>query len=323
MEQTRIVILDGEVTNPGDLSWSSIECLGRTVVYDRTPVDQIVSRATEAEVVFTNDVPMDRTILMQLPKLQYIGVLATGYNHVDVKAAAELGVFVSNVPDYCTSAVAQAAMALLLELCYHAGDHSQSVHAGDWSRAKDYCYWNFPLIELSGKTLGIIGYGRIGKKVALIAEALGMDVIVAESLRYEESSTTPELGNRVALDDLFQAADVVSLHCPLSNSTRQLINAKKLSLMKPSAFLINVSRGALVKDADLAAALNEGQIAGAGLDVLSTEPPANDNPLLTARNCIITPHIAWAPVEARSRLVEIAAANLEAYLRGQPINGVS
>lgn len=317
----KIVILDGFTTNPGDISWERIQALGDTVIYDRTPVDDVVARAKEADLLLVNDITLDRTILEQLPKLKYIGVLATGYNIIDIKATNELGICVTNIPAYGTNSVAQSTMALLLELCHRTGAHSDAVRSGEWTKALDYCFWNYPLVELYGKTMGIIGYGRIGKTVANMAKAFGMKILVATS---DMAMASDEEGIQFcSRDELLKQADVVSIHCPLTEETAGIINKETLALMKPNAFLLNVARGAIVVEADLAAALNSGRIAGAGVDVLSSEPPKADNPLLGAKNCIITPHIAWAPVESRIRLVDLAVDNLEHYLKGSPINVVT
>jgi glycerate dehydrogenase len=316
----KIVVLDGYTLNPGDLRWDGLNRLGDLTVYDRTPKAQIVERSLAAKIVLTNKTPLTAVTLGQLPDLKYIGVLATGYNVVDVKAAAERGIVVTNVPTYGTSSVAQMTFALLLELCHHVQVHSDAVRRGDWSLGKDFCFWNYPLVELAGKTMGIIGFGRIGRAVARIAASMGMRILAADQIRDDvldlddfEWADIPELLSR---------ADVVSLHCPLFPATEGLIHFETIELMKPSAFLINTSRGGLVVDRDLAQALNNNRIAGAGLDVLTIEPPAPDNPLLAAKNCIVTPHIAWATREARERLMGIAVENVRAFLADRPVNRV-
>ncbi|WP_144939290.1 D-2-hydroxyacid dehydrogenase [Paenibacillus sp. 32O-W] len=315
-----IVVLDGYTLNPGDLSWEPLQRLGRLTIYERTGPEQIVERARDAEIVLTNKTPLRAATLEQLPKLKYIGVLATGYDIIDVKAAAERGVIVTNVPDYSSRSVAQLTMALLLELCHHAGRHSDSVKAGDWAASRDFSYSLTPLIELSGKTMGIIGLGTIGKQTAKLAQAFGMEVIATK--RSLPVGTTEDNVRIVELDELLRLSDVVSLHCPLTPETEEIIQRKTLDRMKPSAFLINTSRGKLVREQDLADALNEGRIAGAAVDVLSQEPPGSDHPLTKAANCILTPHIAWATQEARSRLLETAAANVAAFLAGTPVHTV-
>jgi glycerate dehydrogenase len=316
----RIVVLDGYTLNPGDLSWEGLQALGECVVYDRTPPAQVVERAQEAEIVFTNKTVLDAATHQALPKLRYIGVLATGYNVVDVRAARERNVVVTNIPTYGTRSVAQHVFALLLELTQHAGHHSGTVRDGRWSVSPDFCYWDYPLIELEGLTMGIVGFGRIGQAVATLASAFGMKVLAYD---LQPPPALPPWVRLATLDAVFTQSDVVTLHCPLTAENQGLVNARRLETMKPSAFLINTSRGPLVNEADLAAALNAGRIAGAGLDVLAVEPPRADNPLLTARNCLITPHIAWATHSARARLMQIAVENLRAFLAGQPVNVVN
>jgi len=317
----KIVVIEGYSMNPGDLSWAGLEALGELTVYDRSRQDQIVERCKDAEMVFTNKEPLGRDIMAQLPGLKFIGVLATGYNCVDVAAAKGLGIVVSNVPGYGTNSVVQLTFALLLELTLHVQDHSYAVKNGDWSRSPDFCFWNYPLIELAGKTMGIIGFGDIGKKVADVASAFGMKIIANSRTRTDQ---THRINFRWApLEELLEQSDVVSLHCPLTPETTGLINKENLKRMKPSAFLLNTSRGPLVIDQDLADALNHDMIAGAGIDVLSKEPPLAGNPLFTAKNCIITPHIAWATKEARVRLMDIVANNAKAYVSGAPVNVVS
>ncbi|MFA6563938.1 MAG: D-2-hydroxyacid dehydrogenase [Verrucomicrobiia bacterium] len=315
----KIVALDGYTLNPGDLDWEQFKALGDFETHDRTPQAQTVERARDAEVVLTNKTVLDRAVIAALPRLRYIGVLATGYNVVDIKAARERGIPVCNVPEYGTANVAQAAFALLLELTNRTGHHAQTVREGRWTAATDFCYWDFPLVELHGLTLGIVGYGRIGQAVGRIGRAFGMKVLVLDASATRISGAEARF---VDLDTLFRESDVVSLHCPLTPETKELINAARLAQMKPTAFLINTARGGLVNEAALAAALNHGRLAGAGLDVLSIEPPPADNPLLRA-NCIITPHIAWATRDARARLMQVAADNLRAWLQGRPQNVVN
>lgn len=316
-----IVVLDGYALNPGDLSWKGLELLGDVTVYDRTPADQIYERAKEAEVLLTNKTPLSAEMLSRLPRLRYVGVLATGYNVVDVKAAKELGVAVTNVPAYSTPSVVQMTFSLLFALCTRAQEHSQAVREGKWCSSKDFCFWDYPLVEVSGKTLGIIGFGSIGRQVAEVALALGMQV-VAYSRTVKTDFAHPRF-SWVGLDELFAVSDVVSLHCPLFPETKEIINKANLSKMKPTAFLLNTARGGLVAEQDLADALNHGSIAGAGLDVLTEEPAHPDCPLLTAKNCVITPHIAWATAEARARLMEIAVSNLASFIEGKPVNVVN
>lgn len=309
-----LVVLDGYTANPGDLSWDAFAALGTLTVHDRTPVAQIVERARGADIVLTNKAPLDAATIAALPALRYIGVLATGHNVVDSAAARARGIPVCNVPEYGTANVAQAVFALILELTNRTGHHADTVRAGRWSASIDWCYWDFPLIELSGRTLGIIGYGRIGAAVARIGAAFGMKVLA------HRRSGIPhgDPAQAADLDTIFRESDVLTLHCPLTPETQHLIDATRLAQMKPGAFLINTARGPLIDEPALAAALNEGRIAGAGLDVLSVEPPTAANPLLTAKNCLITPHIAWATREARARLLDIAAENIRAWQSGTP-----
>jgi len=317
----KIVVLDGYTLNPGDLSWAGFERLAPIDVHDRTEASNIVDRARGAEFVLTNKVPLSADTLGQLPDLRYIGVLATGYNVVDVKAAKERGIPVCNIPTYGTASVAQHAFALLLELCNHVQVHADGVRAGQWTTNKDWCFTLAPLMELAEKTLGIVGFGRIGRQVGEIGHALGMRVIAHDSVQANPPSFP---GFRFApLEELLRESDAVSLHCPLFPDTQGMINANTLRLMKPSAFLINTSRGPLIVEQDLADALNEGRLAGAGLDVLSVEPPPVTNPLLTAKNCLITPHIAWASRESRARLMDLAVENFEAFMKGKPQNVVN
>ena len=317
MKKMNIIVVDGATLNPGDLSWEALGALGSYQVYPRSTPVEARERCRDAEAVITNKVVFDRATIAALPKLSYIGVTATGYNIVDVAAAAERGIVVTNVPTYGTASVAQMVFALLLELTQHVGHHAATVREGRWSTCDNFCYWDFPLVELAGLTMGIVGCGRIGQATARIADAFGMKVIGYDAFPFPGGLIAP-----VALDELLAQSDVVSLHCPLTPETQGLINTARLSLMKPSAFLINTSRGPLVNERDLADALNAGRIAGAGLDVLSAEPPKPDNPLLTAKDCIITPHIAWATRSARRRLMQTSIDNLGAFLAGNPRNVV-
>lgn len=315
----KIVVLDGYTLNPGDLSWDELKSLGECEIYDRTPPGEVVKRAADAEIVLTNKAIVSREHIQALPRLKYIGVLATGYNIVDVAAARECNIPVANVPTYGTRSVAQHTFTLLLELTQHVGHHAQTVRDGRWTKSPDFCYWDYPLVELEGLTMGIVGFGRIGRAVADLALGFGMKVFV--------TSATPKQalpGVRfVDLETLLRQSDVVSLHCPLTAQTKGLVNKERLLLMKPTAFLLNTSRGPLIDEAALADALNSGRIAGAGLDVLSVEPPPAGNPLLQAKNCLITPHIAWATRSARSRLMQAAVANIRAFLDGNPQNVVN
>jgi len=316
----RIVILDAHTTNPGDLDWAPLAALGELVVHDRTPADQILARAAGAEAVLTNKTPLAAATLAGLPGLRYVGVLATGVNVVDLAAAGATGITVSNVPAYSTPGVAQAAFALLLELANQTGRLSASVHAGRWQACEDFCYWDGELVELDGLTLGIVGYGEIGRRMARIAAAFGMRVVATSRSR---GPGTAEGGVAfLDLENLFRTADVVTLHCPLSPETTRLVNAARLAAMKPTAYLINTARGGLVDEQALADALAAGKIAGAGLDVLASEPPRQGSPLLTAPNCVITPHVAWATRKARARLIAAAAENLAAFQAGRPRNVV-
>ncbi|RCX18312.1 glycerate dehydrogenase [Anaerobacterium chartisolvens] len=317
----KIVVLDGYALNPGDLSWHGFEKHGELTVYDRTLPHETVDKIGDAEIIFTNKTLITKEIFDKCPSIKFVGVLATGYNVVNTEYARLKGIPVTNIPAYSTGAVAQFAIALLLELCHRIGDHSNSVKSGEWSNCADFCYWKYPLIELSGKTMGIIGFGRIGRATAKIAQALGMKIL-AYNERIREDMQDGGM-KYVPLDELFAESDVVSLHCPLFPSTQGLINKNSISKMKDGAMLINTSRGPLVVEQDLADALNSGKLAGAAVDVVSTEPIPSDNVLLKARNCIITPHIAWAPKESRIRLMNIAVDNLAAFLSGSPINVVN
>ncbi len=316
----RIVVLDGYALNPGDLSWRELEALGECTVHDRTPPEQIAGRARGAGAVLINKVVITRSVLEALPELKYVGVLATGYNVVDTAAARERGVTVTNVPAYGTASVAQMVFAHLLELTHSVGLHAESVRRGDWTRCPDFCYWLRPVVELDGLTMGIVGLGRIGRQTAAIALAFGMRVLAHDVTAPAGGMNGVEM---VELDRLFRESDAVSLHCPLTPETERLVDARRLALMKPGAFLINTSRGPLVDERALAEALDAGRIAGAGLDVLSAEPPPAENQLLAARNCNVTPHIAWASRAARGRLLATALENLRNFQAGSPTNVVS
>ena len=311
----KIVILDGYTENPGDLSWEGFEKLGELEVYDFTEPELIDQRIAGAEVVYTNKTPLTRQTIEKAASLKFIGVLATGYNVVDVAAAKERGIPVSNIPTYGTAAVAQYVFALLLEICHHVAHHAGAVNQGRWTSCRDFCFWDYPLIELAGKTLGIIGYGRIGQATAKIARGFGMNVIAYDSFVKAEEC--------VPLDELLSRSDVISLHCPLFPETQGIINSATIAKMKDGVILINTSRGPLVVEADLAAALKSGKVYAAACDVVSTEPIKADNPLLGLENCFITPHIAWAPKESRQRLMDIAVDNLAAYVKGEPVNVVN
>jgi len=316
----KIVVLDGYTLNPGDLTWDELRALGDCDVHDRLRDEELVPRAAEAEIVLTNKMVVSRKHMSQLPKLRYIGVTATGYNIVDVEAACERKIIVTNVPAYGTASVAQMTFALLLELTQRTGHHAQTVREGRWARSPDFCYWDFPLVELDGLTMGIIGLGRIGGAVTRLAQAFGMKVIATGRSRPTNLPADVEWAD---LETLLRTSDVVSLHCPLTPETKHLINSKRLATMKPSVFLLNTSRGPLVDERALADALKRGQIAGAGLDVLTDEPPPADHPLYKAPNCFITPHIAWATRAARARLMRVAVENVRAFINGKPQNVVS
>lgn len=311
----KIVILDGYTENPGDLSWEKFEGLGELTVYDRTPKEEIIKRIGNAEIVIINKTPIDRQTMDACAGIKYIGVLATGYNVVDVIAAKEKGIYVTNIPTYGTAAVAQMAIALLLEICHHTSHHSDAVYEGRWTQSADWCFWDYPLIELADKTMGIIGYGRIGQNTGRIAKALGMKVIAYDTFVKAEES--------VDLDTLLRDSDVIALHCPLFPATEGIINKDSIAKMKDGVIILNNSRGPLIVERDLADALNSGKVYAAGLDVVSTEPIKADNPLLHAKNCLITPHISWAPKESRKRLMDIAFDNLEKFSKGTPINVVN
>ena len=313
----KIVVLDGYTLNPGDLDWSSFQALGDCKVYDRSSPSEALERASGADAILVNKVKVGEELLSQLPRLRYIGVLATGYDVVDVKAASARGIVVTNIPEYGTASVAQMVFAHLLNLTQHVAWHAQTVREGRWSNSADFCYWDYPLVELQGLTMGIVGCGRIGRATATAARGFGMKIV-----GYDAHAKSVEGIELVSLEELFRRADVVSLHCPLTVATSKLVNAERLALMKPSAFLINTSRGPLVDESALAEALNAGRLAGAGLDVVSLEPVRPENPLLSAKNCHVTPHIAWATLSARGRLMNTAAENLKAFLGGNSINQV-
>ncbi len=317
----KIVVLDGYTVNPGDNPWDELACLGELTVYDRTAPEAVVQRACDAEVLLVNKVALTAAILAQLPRLRFVSVLATGYNMIDVAAARQRGIAVSNVPEYGTDSVAQHVFALLLELCHHVAAHHAAVLAGEWVAAQDFCFWKMPPIELAGRTMGIVGFGRIGRRVGEIAHAFGMRVIATGRSPARAPSYTPF--SWAELPDVFAQADVVSLHCPLDSGNAGFVNRELLGRMKPSAFLLNTARGQLVDEQALADALNKGQLAGAALDVVAVEPMRADNPLLCARNCVITPHMAWASLAARHRLMAATVANVRAFLDGHPINVVS
>lgn len=322
----KIVVLDGYALNPGDLSWEGLKELGEVEIYERTPENKILERAQGAEVLLTNKTPLSRGKIESLPELEYIGVLATGYNVIDTKAAAENEVVVTNVPTYGTNAVAQFVLALLLETVHHVGEHNRAVKNGAWTEADDFCFWNYPLIELQNKKLGIIGFGSIGQRTAELALAFGMEVIVYDRSP-ERKIKDPEIETEkiefVELPDLYAGSDVISLHCPLTEETAGMINKQSISLMQEGVIIINTARGGLIVESDLAAALESGKVKTAALDVLSTEPPAASNPLLNSEKTIITPHIAWAAREARKRLMETVVQNLDSFLAGNIINQVN
>ena len=319
----KIVVLDGYTENPGDLSWEELGKLGELTVYDRTSLTdeaETIARIGDAEIVFTNKTPITRKVLDACPGIRFISLLATGYNCVDYVCAREKGIPVANVPTYGTASVGQFAIALLLEICHHIGHHDASVHAGNWERCADWCYWDYPLIELAGKAMGIIGFGRIGQTTGRIARAMGMEVLAYDS---HPSDAGRAIAEYVDLDALLARSDVVALHCPLFPETEGIINRETIAKMKDGAILLNNSRGPLVVEQDLADALNAGKLAAAGLDVVSTEPIRGDNPLLKAKNCIITPHISWAPKESRQRIMDCAVSNVKAFLAGSPVNVVN
>ena len=316
----KIVVVDGYTLNPGDLSWDDLRALGECEIYERSTDEELLSRSAEAEILLTNKMEVRDRHMERLPKLRYIGVTATGYNIVDVGAARDRNITVTNVPAYGTASVAQMTFALLLELCHRTGHHAQTVSDGRWAKSPDFCYWDYPLVELDGLIMGIIGLGRIGQTVAPLAQAFGMKVVATGRSKPKD---LPASIVWFDLETLLRTSDVVSLHCPLTPETKHMIDAERLKLMKPAAFLLNTSRGPLIDEAALAAALQAGQIAGAGLDVLSVEPPTADNPLYQAPNCFITPHISWATRAARSRLMRMAVENVAAFVGGKPQNVVS
>jgi len=320
MHMMKIVVLDGFTLNPGDLSWGGLEALGSVTVYDRTPKEEIVSRIGDADAILTNKTPISAETLAACPSVKYIGVLATGYNVVDTAAAKERGIPVCNIPTYGTAAVGQFAIAMLLEICHHVAHHSDAVHEGRWSSNVDWCFWDYPLIELEGKTMGIIGFGRIGQRTGEIAKALGMRVLAFDSY---QSDAGKAIASYVDLDTLLRESDVISLHCPLFPETKGIVNKASIAKMKDGVILLNNSRGPLIVEQDLADALNSGKVFAAGLDVVSEEPIKDNNPLLTAKNCIITPHISWAPKESRQRLMDAAVANLAAWSSGKAQNVVN
>ena len=311
----KIVILDGYTENPGDLSWAGFEALGELTVYEHTQAADIAPRIAGAQIVYTNKTPLTRETIEGAKDLRFIGVLATGYNVVDVKAARERGIPVANIPTYGTQAVAQYVFALLLEICHHVGHHAAAVQEGRWTNGRDFCFWDYPLMELSGKTIGIIGYGRIGQATAQIAKAFGMRVVA-----YDAYVKAPEV---LSLEEVLACADVLSLHCPLTPENTGFINQETIAKMKDGVILINTARGPLIREEDLREALLCGKVYAAALDVVSTEPVSADNPLLGLDNCLITPHIAWAPKESRQRLMDIAVSNLQAFLQGEPVNVVN
>lgn len=319
----KIVVLDGYTENPGDLSWEELGKLGELTVYDRTSTTdeaEIIARIGQAEIVFTNKTPITRAVLDACPRIRMISLLATGYNVVDVDCAAERGIPVTNVPAYGTASVGQFAIALLLEICHHVAHHDRAVHEGRWEHNADWCFWDYPLIELDGKTMGILGFGRIGQQTGRIARALGMEVLACDTHPAEAGAA---IADYVTLEELLARSDVICLHCPLFPSTQGIINRETIARMKDGVILINNSRGGLIVEQDLADALNSGKVYAAGLDVVSTEPIRGDNPLLTAKNCILTPHISWAPRESRQRIMDCAVANVQAFLSGSPIHVVN
>ncbi len=319
----KIVVLDGYTLNPGDLNWDGIKKFGDFIVHDRTGFasENVIKTIGDADVVFTNKTPLPKSVLEKIPSVKYIGVLATGYNVVDTVAAKELGITVTNIPIYGTTAVAQFTFALLLEMCHHVGAHSEAVTNGDWTKCADFCFWNYPLIELSGKTMGLIGFGRIGQATAQIAQAFGLNILAFDS--YQNPELESNTCKYATLNELLEKSDIISLHCPLFESTMGIINKDNIAKMKDGVMIINTSRGPLVVEQDLCDALNSGKVGAAAVDVVSSEPIADENPLLKAKNCIITPHIAWAPKESRTRLMNTAVENLEAFIKGNPINIVN
>jgi len=317
----KIVVLDGYTLNPGDLSWDELEALGELEIYDRTAREDIIQRIGDAEALFVNKVPIDREVLEACPSIKYIGVLATGFNVVDIQAAKEKGIPVCNVPTYGTSSVAQFVFAMLLEICHHVWDHNLAVKRGEWTNGKDFCFWNYPLFELSGKTMGIIGYGRIGQATGALAQAFGMKVLAFD--KYQNSGLVSDTMEYADMESLLEKSDVISLHCPLFPETKGIINKSNIAKCKDGVIIINTSRGGLVVEEDMKEALDNGKVFGFAADVVSTEPITRDNPLLQAPNTIITPHIAWAPRESRERLMKTAADNLKAFIEGKAKNQVN
>lgn len=326
MKTLKAVVLDGYTLNPGDLEWAPLKELVDVTIYDRTTysldeVPLVLDRTKGADIILTNKTPIPEEVINELPNLKYIGMLSTGFDVVDIKAAKEKNIVVSNIPSYGTDTVSQMAIALLLEICHHVGSHSDSVKQGNWTNNDDWCYWNFPLIELSGKTMGIVGYGRIGQSTGRIAQALGMKVLAYD--HYKIEGLESENMKYVDLDELYTNSDVISLHCPLTEENKEMINKDSISIMKDGVIIINNSRGSLINEEDLANALNNNKVGGAALDVVSSEPIKENNPLLDAKNCIITPHISWATKEARQRLFNTAVENVRMFLDGNPTNVVN
>lgn len=316
----KIVVLDGGTLNPGDLTWQGLQALGDTVIYDRTPEELVLERSRNAEVLLVNKVVLSREIMDQLPSLKFVCVLATGYNVVDTQAAKEKGILVSNIPTYGTQSVAQMVMAHVLNLTQHVGYHAETVREGRWSRSDEWCYWDFPMIELHGLTMGVVGYGRIGRNSAAVAKSFGMKIIAFDEFVPDSGDPDVEM---VDFPTLLQRSDVVTFHTPLTPDTEGMLNAETLKLMKKTAFVINTSRGPVIDSQALADALNNDQLAGAGLDVIDVEPPPADHPLLTAKNCYVTPHISWATRSARARLMQTAVDNVAGYMQGKPLNVVN
>lgn len=315
----KIVILDGYAENPGDLSWEGFSSLGQLSVYDRTPQEKIIERIGDSEIVLTNKTPIDATTIAACKNMRYIGVLATGYNVIDIVAAGEHGIAVTNVPAYGTEAVAQFAIAMLLSICHHVEYHAQQVRQGKWEQKNEWCFWDYPLIELKDKTMGILGFGRIGQATGRIAKALGMRVLAHDAFESEQGKA---LATYVGLEELLSCSDVIALHCPLTEETHGIICDRTIQQMKDGVILLNNSRGGLIVEQDLADALRSGKVYAAAVDVVSTEPIHNDNPLLSAPNCLVTPHISWAPKEARQRLMDIAVQNLADFLLGKSTNRI-
>jgi len=316
----KIVILDGYTENPGDLSWDGFKELGELTVYDRTPAEKIIERIGDAQVVITNKTPVSKETIQACKNIKYIGVLATGYNIIDCEEAKAKGIVVTNIPTYGTDAVGQFAIALLLEICHQIGHHDRAVKEGRWEKNPDFCFWDYPLIELAGKTIGLIGFGRIGQVTGRVAKALGMKVLAFDE---QPNDSGGAIADYVSLDELLASSDVVSLHCPLFPSTQGIINKNTIAKMKDGVIILNNSRGPLIVEQDLADALNSGKVYAAAVDVVSSEPIKGDNPLLKAKNCIITPHISWAPRESRQRLMDIAVNNLAAFTGGNPVNVIN